>query len=150
MLGGGGILIAREYLPVTAYVPMYVFWSILGIYSCVLLQCNILIKRNTKFNFPLQWHYYKMLLRTSPIHMWTVTQDALVRECEVYCTTALTSQPFLEGESVLFHFSISTENGLVHFSFSIQNRQPAFLRGIPFEISHDSNLMYRAYSHKRF
>ena len=32
----------------------------------------------------------KNLLLTLPGHVWTVTQDALVRECEVYCTTALT------------------------------------------------------------
>ena len=44
------------------------------------------------------------LLPTLPFHVWTVTQDTLVRECEVYCTTAdststmaLTLQPFLEA-----------------------------------------------------
>jgi hypothetical protein len=40
------------------------------------------------------------LLPTSPSHVWTVTQDALVRECEIYCTTALTLQPFLESRIV--------------------------------------------------
>ena len=44
------------------------------------------------------------LLPTLQIHVWTVTQDALVKDCEVNCTTALTLQPFLEGESVLFLF----------------------------------------------
>jgi hypothetical protein len=44
------------------------------------------------------------LLWTSQVHVWTVTQDALVRECEVECTTTLTLQPFLEGESVLLYF----------------------------------------------
>ena len=41
------------------------------------------------------------LLQEPPVHVWKVTQDALVRECEVYCTTAnststiaLTLQPF--------------------------------------------------------
>ena len=37
------------------------------------------------------------LLPTSPDHVWTVTQDALVRKCEVYFTTALALQPFLES-----------------------------------------------------
>ena len=66
--------------------------------------------------------------------MWAVTQDALVRECEVYCTMALTLQPF-------------SESGLVS-----QSEFPArvFLRGILFEISRDSNLMYQAYSPKGF
>ena len=45
------------------------------------------------------------LLPTSQVHVWTVTQDALVRECEIYYTTALTLQPFLEGESVLLRFN---------------------------------------------
>ena len=34
--------------------------------------------------------------------------------------------------------------------FSVQIASPRFLRGIPFEISRDSNLMYRAYSPKGF
>ena len=44
------------------------------------------------------------LLQAPPVHVWTVTQVALVRECEVYCTTAnntsamtLTLQPFLKA-----------------------------------------------------
>jgi hypothetical protein len=44
------------------------------------------------------------LLPTLQVHVWAVTQDALVRECEIYCTTALTLPPFLEDESVLQHF----------------------------------------------
>ena len=46
MLGGGGNLTVREYLPVTAYAAKYAYWYILGLYSDGLLQCIILIKRN--------------------------------------------------------------------------------------------------------
>ena len=39
----------------------------------------------------------RTLLPTFPGHVCIVTQDALVRECEVYGTMALTLQPFLES-----------------------------------------------------
>ena len=48
---GGGILTVREYLPVTAYGAMCAYWYILGLYSHILLQCIILIKRNSIFTF---------------------------------------------------------------------------------------------------
>jgi hypothetical protein len=51
MLGRGGILTVREYLPVTAYAAMYAYWYILGLYSHVLLQCIILIKRHIIVTF---------------------------------------------------------------------------------------------------
>ena len=51
---------------------------------------KVKIQKNTRSKFLLQWHSYRTLLSTSSVHVQTVTQDALVRECEVYCTTALT------------------------------------------------------------
>ena len=57
------------------------------------------------------------LLPTLTVHVWSVTQDALVRECEVYCTTTLTLQPLLES------------------GLSSQSELPAHVfRGIPFEV----------------
>jgi hypothetical protein len=61
---GGVILTVGEYLLVTAYAPMYAYRSFLGLYSCLLLQCIILIKRKTIITCVavLRWFYSEKLL----------------------------------------------------------------------------------------
>ena len=86
------------------------------------------------------------LLQAPPLHVWTVTYDALVRECEVYYTTAdststtaltlrLMLQPYFYNQDCLFSPNCQS-------AFFCADR--IFLRGIRFEISRDSNLMYQA------
>ena len=55
-----GILTVEEYLLVTAYAPKYAYWYILGLYSCVLLKCIILIKRETIITcVVVLWGFYR-------------------------------------------------------------------------------------------